>query len=337
MDRREMLKWTLGAVGAAMLGCDQFSQMPKMSFSLGSEAPLYCGWLNDPEAQARFIETTAQPFLSEQNSKIKGTGEGKTVLLHKFFEYVTGAPLIPHHQTCGDCVSQAFGLGVDILTAVRMAWRNKQEVWLAKCATEIIYAGSRVEVGGGRLRGDGSMGVWAASFVRDWGTLLRQPYLDGEFDYTNYDGDLARKLGKSGVPDVLERLCRLHPLRTCSIVRSWEECRDAVVNGYSVAMCSDVGFKDEMDEEGFLEESRKPWYHAMLIHGAKDDRRPGGLVQNSWGSRWITNPVPISRQPAGSFWADADVIDKAMRQGDSIALSGYVGYPRCNVPDYTLW
>ncbi len=342
MDRREMLKWTVKAAGAYLLtsnfGCQKSLTPRTMEFILdeGNTEPLYCGWLNDPEAKENFIKTTRRPFLSEQNQEIRGAGRGKRVLLHKFFESVTGSPLISHDQEIGDCVSHAFGLGADILTAVRMLWRQKRERFLAKCATEIIYAGSRIEVGRGRIRGDGSMGVWAASFVRDWGILLRMPYLGGEFDFTQYSGSLARKLGRTGVPDILERLCRQHPLRTCSIVRDWAECRDAVASGFPVAMCSDIGFRLKMDDEGYLEESVKPWYHGMLIHGIDDGRRPGGLIQNSWGPEWVNIPSHLD-QPAGSFWADADIIDKAMKQGDSIALSGYTGYPRVNIPDYTIW
>ena len=38
---------------------------------------------------------------------------------------------------------------------------------------EVIYGGSRVEIGGGRIRGDGSIGAWAARWVRDYGVVPR--------------------------------------------------------------------------------------------------------------------------------------------------------------------
>lgn len=193
---------------------------------------------------------------------------------------------IANSYSVHNCVAHSFGLGTDVLTAVQILMHLKPERWVTKCATELIYAGSRIEVGGGRIRGDGSMGVWAAEFIKDWGILLRLPYLDGAYDFTEYSGAKARQLGRrgQGVPDELEPLCKLHPVKTCSIVRSWEECRDAVANGYPVAMSSSVGFNSTRDRDGFLRRSRRPWYHSMIILGIDDAyRRPGALVQNSWG------------------------------------------------------
>jgi len=343
MNRRDALKLLAGTAGGLMAG-----GFPELAYAAGApldlhadtENPLYAGWVNDTEARRQFVKAHRYPFLSQQSQKIKGTGKGKKVLLYKLFEQVTGRPLVPHYQTIGDCVSHAYGLGVDVLTAVRILMHNKSERWVTKSATEIIYAGSRVEVGGGRVSGDGSLGVWAAEFIRKWGVLLRQKYLDGKFDYTTYDGLKARKLGRGnmGVPDALEPLCRLHPVRTCAFVRSWEECRDAVANGYPVIMCSNVGFNTKRDRDGFLRRGRRPWYHAMVILGVDDEyRRPGALVQNSWGGDvWVSGPKR-HEQPDGSFWCDAATIDAAMKQGDSLAISGYVGYPRVDIPDYIIW
>lgn len=341
MYRREMLKRLLGATGgfyiSNLFGKSCYGDGMPIQLQTDTMLPLQSGWVDDPVARQAFIDTESRPFLSQQNDAIRGSGKGKVVLLYKLFEELTAVPLVPHRQAIGDCVAHAFGLGVDVLTAVRVLMFNQPEKWVAKSATEIIYAGSRVEASSRRLRGDGSMGVWASKFIREWGVLLRQKYLGGDYDYTNYSGSVARKLGKSGVPDELEPLCREHPVKTCSIVCSWEECRDSVANGYPVAMCSNTGFNKTRDKDGFLRRSRRPWYHAMIILGIDDKyKRPGGLIQNSWGKSWVSGPTRHG-QPVGSFWADASVIDRAMRQGDSIALSGYVGYPRIAVPDYRIW
>ena len=340
MHRRELLKRFLQGSGlvftGGLIGSHFINGIPK-GLSGNTIQPLQCGWIDDPNARQNFLKAQEKPFLAQQNGAIRGSGEGRVVLLHKLFEEVTGAPLAPHFQEIGDCVAHGFGLGVDVLTAVRIVMFGQSERWLTKAATEIIYAGSRVEVGGGRVRGDGSMGTWAAEFIRDWGVLLRKAYLNGAYDYTDYSGSLSRTLGKRGVPDDLEPLCREHPVKTCALVQSWEECRDAVANGYPVVMCSNIGFRTTRDKDGFLRRTRRPWFHAMLIHGIDDSyRRPGGLVQNSWGENWVDGPTRHD-QPAGSFWADAHTIDRAMKQGDSIALSGYVGYPRVEIPNYRIW
>lgn len=237
-----------------------------------------------------------------------------------------------------NCVSHGFGLGVDILSAVQMLMDNKLERWVAKAATEIIYAGSRVEVGGGRLRMDGSRGAWAGEFVNKWGVLHRKRYLGGKYDYTEYSGRVARTLGQQGVPNPLEPLCRLHPVKTITLCKSWSECRDAIANGHPVVMCSSVGFKTRggRDRDGFLSPGRRRWMHAMLIAGIDDQyKRPGGLLVNSWGSNWTYGPKRYG-QPEGSFWADASVIDRGLRQGDSVAMSAYLGYPHFDL-DYRFW
>ena len=75
----------------------------------------------------------------------------------------------------------------------------------------------------------------------------------------------------------------------------------------------------------------------MVILGIDDNyKRPGGLIVNSWGPNWVSGPTR-HEQPAGSFWADASAIDRAVKQGDSIVLSGYSGYPQVNIDNYKLW
>lgn len=329
MLRRDMLKLMLGASLTNNCYGSPMKQPPDLK-------PQYFGWIDDPVAREKFITTQKHPFLSQQNNEIKRTGEGQIVLLYKLFEQVTSKPLVSHVQGIGDCTSHAFGLGIDVLTAIRILMHNKPERWITKCATEILYAGSRVEVGESKVRGDGTTGVWMAEFVRDWGVLLRQKYLD-KYDYTTYNSETARMLGETGVPDDLESLCRLHPVKTCAIVQSWEECRDAIANGYTVAMSSSLGFNKTRDKDGFLRRTRRPWYHSMVILGTDDEfKRPGALVQNSWPVSWVSGPKR-HEQPEGSFWVDASTIDRAMKQGDSIALSGYVGYKRVNLPDYRIW
>lgn len=331
MDRRHFLSSAILAAGSMSL--------PHILRAQVTDGPVYSGWLDLPAVRARWVRAQAYPFLNQLDQDIRGTGRGKVALLWPFLEQVTGSTFVPHNQEIGDCVSHGFGLGIDILTCVQIAKRLAPQRWVAKAATEIIYAGSRVEIGkkyGYNFRGDGSVGVLAAAFLKQYGVLLRQAYLDGKYDYTDYDGQVARRLGAQGVPNALESLCMLHPVGNAALVTTWESCCDCIYNGYPVAVCSNQGFytRNGRDSKGFLRPSRNPWYHCMLIAGVDDqDSRPGGLIINSWGSEWIWGPTRHN-QPAGSFWADADVIERMLKQEDSIALSCYAGYPRT---EYFLW
>ena len=245
------------------------------------------GWINDPYTRDRWVKNQKYPFLNDLDADIRGTGAGRVVLLYKFLESILGHPIAPYSQAIGDCVGMGFARGVDILTAIQIGMRNAPQRWRGEAATEIIYAGSRVEAGskyGHKFRGDGSLGVLAADFIKNWGVLLRQPYL-GKYDFTTYSGAKARKLGRSGVPDALEPLCKLHPVGYTALVNSWEEARDCIANGFPVALCSGQGFKTNrgLDKDGFLAPGGN-WQHCMLLGGIDDKySRPGGLIINSWG------------------------------------------------------
>jgi hypothetical protein len=64
----------------------------------------------------------------------------------------------------------------------------------------------------------------------------------------------------------------------------------------------------------------------MSILGVDDEyKRPGVLVQNSWGV-WNGGPKR-NNQPDGSFWVDAEEIEKrVLRKKDSWGFSGYEGF-----------
>jgi hypothetical protein len=200
--------------------------------------------------------------------------------------------------------------------------------WRGGTATEAIYALSRVEVGKGRLGGgDGSIGSWAAEAVQKWGTLRRMKYLT--VDLSTYSGSRAKAWGmpRAGLPDELEPLAREHPVQAASLVTSYEQARDAIANGYPVAVCSNQGFTESRDAEGFARASGS-WAHCMAFLAVDDNaKRPGLLCQNSWGPDWIRGPVRHN-QPPGSFWVDAATANRMLsRDPDSFAVSGFVGFP----------
>jgi hypothetical protein len=273
------------------------------------------------------MKALAQPLFYAAAYPIKDSGSGKVVLLYAFLRQHFGGKFPIHTQTIGDCVSHGWSLGVDILKAAQIQAGAKEE-FPGETATEITYAGSRVEIGKGACgHQDGSVGAWAAQFVVQYGTLIRGKY--GSLDLTTYNGQTAKKLGapNAGVPDPLEPQVKEHPVKTTSLVRNYPEARDAIANGYPVPVCSTVGFDvPKRDEKGFAKR-KGSWPHCMLFAGVDDaDPRPGLLCINSWGPSWIGGPKR-HEQPDGSFWVDADTVDQMLREGDSFAISGYLGYP----------
>lgn len=237
--------------------------------------------------------------------------------LHTFLEG-SGAAI-------SNCVSQGAAYAVDAVKAVDIYIKKDFEEWVAETATEDIYAGSRVQIGGGRIRGDGSVGAWAAKYVNKYGALPRKKY--GNVDLSKYSGNKARDWGRGskGVPSSLLKVAKEHPIQVVSRVDTYEQCRDLIANGYAVTIASMQGFSSTRDKEGFAK-PQGSWAHQMSILGVDDAyKRPGVLVQNSWGA-WNGGPKR-NNQPTGSFWVDADVIErKVFKQNDSWAYSSYVGF-----------
>lgn len=338
LNRRDFL--TIG--GGLIIGSVSLGISDLLSIANITGSPVYAGWFPDRNSTIRFKRQSEAPYFRQVARNLAGTGKNKRVLLWKYFESATGKKFIPHDQSVGDCVAQAFGLGIDFLDSIQIT-RGRGK-WIAKNATEVIYAGGRVEIGKGKIAGDGMHGSWAARWVKEYGTLLRRPYLNGKYDFTRYSGSKSRKWAHickrctewgGGVPDELEPIIKKHPVKTTTLVTNWKQARDAVCNGYPVVVCSNVGFNSKRDRQGFATQYGT-WYHSILLAGIDDiGQRPGGLMINSWGANWIKGPTRLD-QPLGSFWADADVIDSMLSQNDSFALSNYIGYPRRNL-DYKLY
>lgn len=226
-----------------------------------------------------------------------------------------------------NCVSHGWAKAIEILIAVQIASHNKPEEWPGVLvATEWLYGTGRVLVGGGRLgNGDGSLGSWQAKAVKEHGVLFRRRYENA--DLTTYDGKRAKAYGYRGLPVQLEPIADEHPVQTTALITTYEEARDAIANGYPVPVCSNQGFSNRRDEQGFARPSGS-WAHCMTLISSDDTGdRPGLLCMNSWGESWISG-TRRHDQPEGSFWIDAETCDRMLRGKDSYAVSNFKGFPR---------
>lgn len=298
-----------------------------------AEMQKLCGWV-PPEDRSVEVQKTVEQFFGELKTvfftmaapELRETGKGKIALLHKPLIEVLGHFPV-HLQTIGDCVSHGWGLGIDILKAVEIVTGREAEAFMGETATEQIYGDSRVRVGGGRLgNGDGSVGAWAAKSVTSAGGVLLRKKYEGIIDLTTYSGKLAKEWGRIGVPKGLYEFSKKNFVETVSLVNSYNSARDSIASGYPIPVCSMQGFSSKRDEKGFAKPQGE-WAHCMVFIGVDDaDSRPGLLCMNSWGTNWISGPKRHD-QPDGSFWVDADVVDRMLRGDDSFAISGFNGYP----------
>jgi hypothetical protein len=265
------------------------------------------------------------PIFSDVYQPLKDSGKGKVALLYDFVVKLTKEFPVSH-QTIGDCVSHGAACAINVLKATEIVLKKDIEDWVAQTSTEDIYAGSRILIGNGRLgSGDGSVGAWAAQYVNIYGTLIRKKY--GSIDLSVYDGARAKEWGNpgNGTPRDLLVFSKEHLVKTVSQVRTYEEARDAIANGYPVTVASNQGFTTTRDNDGFALASGN-WGHQMCFTACDDSfRRPGLLCQNSWGTNWISGPTRHN-QPLGSFWVDASTVNRMLAQNDSWAFSNFDGF-----------
>lgn len=283
------------------------------------------GWVDKPKSVSAVMAELPIPVFGDVHGVLKDTGRGKIVLLYQCVERVAGKFNV-RLQTIGDCVSMGAACAVDVLKATEIVIKGEFEEWVGETSTEDIYGGSRVLIGNGQLGyGDGSVGAWAGQYVSRYGTLIRKAY--GKIDLSVYDGERARQWGNpgNGTPRDLLSFAKEHLVKTISQVRTYEEARDAITNGYPVTVASNQGFTTYRDKDGFALASGN-WGHQMCFTACDDAfRRPGLLCQNSWGTNWISGPTR-NDQPLGSFWVDADTVNRMLSQNDSWAYSNFDGF-----------
>jgi hypothetical protein len=297
--------------------------------SVVAEPVKECGWVRDPAAVAAAADGPGFAATEAFRAAYDGPDD---VFLWDACRAVTGDLLPPRDQGgVGSCVGFGVAAAVEHLMCVQIAAGSRER--FRDLAPEVIYAGSRVEVGGGRIGGDGSVGAWAARFVRDWGVVPRGVH--GPHDLSRYSESACRRLGAAGLPSELETLAREHPVKAVSRVGGWAEGRAAVRNGYPVAVCSSRGFTMSRDADGFARPSGV-WMHCMALVGVRGGSRPGGFLLNSWGPHAHTGPRGAGHPSPAGFWADAGVLDRMLAEGDSWAFSGVTGFPARTLDWYAL-
>ncbi len=281
------------------------------------------GWVPNPAAVQAVCDGLPTPHFADTEAFKAPYVGPDDVFLWDASRKVLGDLIPPRDQgPIGACVGFGTATAVEHLSCVQIAGGSREE--FRELTPELIYAGSRVEIGGGRIRGDGSIGAWAARFVQQYGVVPRGVF--GRFDLQKYDAARCRMLGDSGVPNELEPVAKQHPVKSITNVRSWPECRAAIRNGYPMIVCSSQGFRMMRDADGFGV-PQGTWYHCMAIVGVCGGRRPGGFVVNSWGANAHSGPLGPGNPTAAGFWIDAAILERMLSQGDSWAMSNLTGFP----------
>lgn len=298
------------------------------------------GWLEDHDQ----IAVNLDPVKTLQ---FKATPAGKAIMgdedifLWRVVRKVNnkGPPWYPNinQGSVGCCVGAGSKHGCDVVQATAIA-SGQQFEW-KPASVEVIYAGSRIEVGGGQIRGDGSVGQWAMQYLKDKGGIAPMEKI-GRYDLTSYNAARARQWGSSGVPAEVKDVAKLHPVKGAALVTSSLDVKRSLQQGYPVAVCSSVGFNNRdgsvgtRDKDGFCT-ARGTWPHCMCLIGWRNGARAGAFCLNSWGDSAHGGPVWPEDAPVAGFWIDERTIDVMVKQGDSFSLSNVAGFPVRNPkPDW---
>ena len=282
------------------------------------------GRVEDAESASSFRERQpVQWFGDTPAGKARVAFGDVLVVLPDAAKQVRGSFLPARDQgQVGSCVSFGTATAIEHLMLVQIARGDMADYH--DLAQEVIYGGSRVEIGGGRIRGDGSVGAWAAQFVQKFGVVTRDKH--GKYDLLTYSESRCREWGRTGVPDDLEPLAKESPVKGITGIRNAEEAKTALVQGYPIAVCSDQGFASTRDKDGFARASGS-WAHCMAVLGYRDAPRKGFLICNSWGPTWISGPKGSIDIPDGCFWCEYSTFDRMCKQNDTWAFSDAVGFP----------
>lgn len=309
------------------------------------------GWVNDPASvsamlanwDARGMPSTlaaAAPQLVQA-----GAGDDAPVFFWLAEEKVLGSRLATWNQGgVGSCVGFGNGRSAQDLMLWEIASGESEDYPGAEVAPEVIYGGSRVEIGGGGISGDGSVGAWAAEWLMKFGVVVRGVY--GQTDLSAYSETQCRRLGSKGIPTDIETAARLHPVRAAAMVRTADEGWAALSAGKPVPTCSDYGFSLQRNSHGFCSRSGV-WNHCMAARGkfVEPDLGRSVVIGNSWADylgatnnqiRYVAadGSTKTIELPPGHFATSLATWGGMLGQGDSFALAGLTGWAK-TVIDWT--
>lgn len=299
------------------------------TFSGPKTALELCGWAakDNPELLRDAFDMIGDNF---PRLSIKGSRpiKGARSMLWEVGRKVLGADTPNYPQEIGDCVSFGAKNAIEYVQFYPIA--NEARTIFKRVFPPYLYGCGRVFIGNGQLgRSDGSLGIWQAKAVMQYGTI--------PIDTPNcppYSGRIAKDWGASGPPDQFVTVGKEHIIKSAALVKTWDDVVTALVNGYPVTIASNVGFDMSPRSDGFNHYSTN-WGHQMCIVGADNEyQTPYACILNSWGDAHGA----IKDFKTGEIWPKGTLrvlrkdIETILSEGDSFAYSAFDGFPAQELP-----
>ena len=279
------------------------------------------GWAGeDVAAEARKeLGKDAPPELLIVGADRADTADSYIALWHFAKRCNGGKHLTNVAQEVGDCVSWGTGNACEYSLAVQIVL-GQADGKFREAYPPYIYGASRVQIGGGKIRGDGSVGAWAAKAIEQYGVLAQD-----EPGVPDYSGSIARDWGKHGPPPNFVTLAKPFTAETRRIT-DWDDACQSLANGWPIAVCSSAGFGKIVEANNRIEGRwSTSWAHCMCFV-AMDTRagREALYCLNSWGPNAhaaAKRYAELDGAPPGGFWVLKADAEKMLKQGDSHAVS----------------
>lgn len=293
------------------------------------------GWEFRPDEVAEIVGLQPVGIFEDTAAGQQSDPLPDKVSLHDAAVSVLGHFLPVRNQgSIGTCVPFACTRAVELTMLVAIARGGRFTFPANGLATEPTYGGSRIEVGKGRLgRGDGSIGAWAAEFVKTWGVAPRQVFPAFNIDLSEYSIDLSRAWGRSGVPDSFEPTLKQHPVQGIAKVTTLDGALRALAAGHAIMECSNRLLNRNRNADGTIGTYRGGGHAQTTVGFKKINGRWKFQIDGSWGSYHTGGLDPDFPCPAGGL-VDQDDYEAMLDQGDSFAFSDVVAFP---ARDYDDW
>lgn len=315
------------------------------------------GVVEDREESDKIISSWKVQKIEDVLIHLTSGEAPENVFASRIEERVLGRRLPTWNQkSVGSCVAHGTGRAFQDTLLAQIAMGALERWPGVEVCREAIYGGSRVEVGGGRLRGgDGSVGAWAAEFLTKWGGgLLYQKY--NELDLSGgYDESRCRQWGDRGVPDNLEQYAKQHGVTEATLITTIAGLSAAIRALKFVSICGSKGRTMKRRPGGYCP-VEGTWAHCQAIRGrcmvagskspfGGDGAFPylGAVEAFEYGNSWAdylgseNNLVSLAdgstyTLPEGHYLSHPEEIESELRQQDTYAFRGVSGWVLETIP-----
>lgn len=295
------------------------------------------GWIEAPDEVDRICAAQPIPIFEDSPAGQAKADTSVDFSFHDCARIVTGSMLpIRSQGNAGTCVGFGITRGVEFILLFAIAVLRKSFLFpKLGVAVEPTYGGSKVEVGRGRIRGDGSIVAWAAEFVKRWGICPRQVYADYGFDLSTYSIPICREWGARGVPDKFEPFLKQYPVGAVSKCLTVEGAAKALQQGYAVVQGSNILMRPRRGPNGIAEHYRGGGHCTAYPGVVWIGGEPFFQEDNSWGAGAHTGPQHPKFPYDGGGLCPPKIMEQRLAQGDTMVLGDVVGFPQREAVDFS--